>query len=201
MKKPQKEWVQTELKAHEAWSHLIAKAPMAARLMHFLVARMNANTNAVVASQATIGELLGGEGKPVHRNTIRRAIKTLEKDKWVETVQIGGKGGALAYVVNDRVAWGRERSKLRYSRFSAEVIASSSEQTEPLEGREPLRQLPEVAQNERQLPGGEGMKPPSQPSLEGLEPDLPAIVRDNEGNEWKVDRKTGELLLLEKGRA
>lgn len=193
MNKPQKEWVQTELRAHEAWSNLIAKAPMAARLMHFLVARMNTSTNAVVASQATIGELLGGEEKPVHRNTIRRAIKTLESDKWIETVQIGGKGGALAYVVNDRVAWGQERSKLRYSKFSAEVIASSSEQTEPLERREPLRRLPEISRNEGQLPSGEGIEPPSQPSLEGMEPDLPAIVKDNEGNEWKVDQDTGEM--------
>lgn len=155
--------------------------------MHFLVARMNTSTNAVVASQATLGELLGSEGKPIHRNTIRRAIKTLEADKWIETVQIGGKGGALAYVVNDRVAWGQERSKLRYSRFSAEVIASSREQTEPLEGREPLRRLPEVAHNEEQLPGGAGMDPPSQPSLAGFEPDLPAIVRDEDGNEYEVD--------------
>lgn len=186
-KKAQREWVQTELRAHEAWSNLISRAPMAARLMHFLVARMNTSTNAVVASQATLGELLGGEGKPIHRNTIRRAIKTLEADKWIETVQIGGKGGALAYVVNDRVAWGQERSKLRYSRFSAEVIASSSEQTKPLEEREPLRRLPEVAHNEAQLPGGAGMDPPSQPSLAGLEPDLPAIVRDEDGNEYEVD--------------
>lgn len=195
MAKSQREWVQTELRAHEAWSNLISRAPMAARLMHFLVARMNTSTNAVVASQATLGELLGGEGKPIHRNTIRRAIKTLEADKWIETVQIGGKGGALAYVVNDRVAWGQERSKLRYSRFSAEVIASSSEQTEPLEGREPLRQLPEVARNEGQLPGGEGIEPPSQPSLEGMTPDLPAIVRDDKGT-WEVDRETGEAKRL-----
>jgi hypothetical protein len=195
MNKPKKEWVQTELKAHEAWSNLIAKAPMAARLMHFLVARMNTSTNAVVASQATIGELLGGEEKPVHRNTIRRAINALEKDKWIETVQIGGKGGALAYVVNDRVAWGRERAKLRYSRFSAEVIVSSSEQTLPIDGREPLRQLPAIAGNESQLPAGEGLEPPSQPSLEGMEPDLPATVRDDEGNVYEVNQETGEMLL------
>jgi hypothetical protein len=173
-KKVKQEWVQTELKAHEAWMGLIAKAPMAARLMHFFVARMSKNTNALVASQATLGELLGSDGAPIHRNTIRRALKTLETDRWIEIVQIGGKGGALAYVVNDRVAWGKERSKLRYSKFSAEVIVSSSEQTLPIDGREPLRQLPEIAGNEKQLPTGEGMEPPSQPSLEGMEPDLPA---------------------------
>lgn len=189
-----KEWVQTELRAHEAWGNLIAKAPMAARLMHFLVARMNTNTNAVVASQATLGELLGNESKPVHRNTVRRAIKTLEADRWIEVVQIGGKGGAMAYVVNDRVAWGQKRSQLRYSKFSAEVIASSAEQTRPIDGREELRKLPELARGDSQLPTGEGLEPPSQPALEGFEPDLPAIERDEDGNELKVDRETGELI-------
>jgi len=47
---------------------------------------------------------------------------------------------------------------------------------------------------EAQLPAGAGLEPPSQPSLDGLEPDLPAIVRDSEDNEWEVDPKTGELL-------
>lgn len=186
-KTPTRTWVQTELAAHEAWMGLIKKAPMAARLMHFLVARMNANTNAVVASQATLGELLGEPDKPVHRNSIRRAIATLEEDRWVEVVQIGGKGGALAYIVNDRVAWGQERAKLKHSRFSAEVIASSSEQTQPIKGRAPLRQIPSIAGSDGQLPAGEGIEPPSQPSLEGMEPDLPAIVRDEEGNEYEVD--------------
>ena len=192
-KNAKREWVQTELAAHEAWMGLIAKAPMAARLMHFLVARMNKTTNAVVASQATLGELLGAEGKPVHRNSIRRAIKTLEADKWVEVLQIGGKGGALAYVVNDRVAWGQERVKLRYSKFSAEVIVSSSEQTQPIDGRGPLRQLPAIAGSESQLPTGAGLEPPSQPSFEGMEPDLPSIMRDEQGNTWEIDQETGEM--------
>jgi hypothetical protein len=47
---------------------------------------------------------------------------------------------------------------------------------------------------EQQMPSGEGLEPPSQPSFEGMEPDLPAIVRDPDGNEWKVDRTTGGLL-------
>jgi hypothetical protein len=162
--------------------------PMAARLMHFLVARMNKTTNAVVASQATLGELLGDEGKPVHRNSIRRAIKTLEADKWVEVLQIGGKGGALAYVVNDRVAWGQERVKLRYNKFSAEVIVSSSEQTQPIDGRELLWQLPAIAGSESQLPTGAGLKPPS---FEGMEPNLPAIMSD-------ADELWGAVLELQK---
>jgi hypothetical protein len=190
------EWVQTELAAHQAWGALIAVAPMAARLMHFLVYHMDTGTNAVVASQATLGELIAADDKPIHRNTVRRAIQKLEKDHWIEVVQLGGKGGALAYVINDRVAWGRERKQLRHSRFSAEVIASSSEQTEQIEGREPLRRLPALSGTEKQMPAGEGAAPPSQGLLEGIEPDLPAIMSDADGREWRIDRKTGEVLGL-----
>ncbi|MGM0859095.1 MAG: hypothetical protein ACQEW0_18870, partial [Pseudomonadota bacterium] len=46
-------WVQTERASHEAWGQLIAKAPMAARLAHVLVAHMS-ESNAVVASQTTL---------------------------------------------------------------------------------------------------------------------------------------------------
>lgn len=170
-------WVQTERSAHEAWARLIAEAPMAARLAHVLVALMDQG-NAVVASQSTLGELLSAKGEAsVHRNTVRRAIKRLQQDKWIEVVQIGGKGGALAYVVNDRVAWGTNRNGLRYSRFSAQVIASISEQpdADTIDERPRLRQVPTLMYgDERQLPAGPGEDPPSQGLLEGLEPDLPA---------------------------
>jgi len=32
--------------------------------------------------------------------------------------------------------------------------------------------------------------------LEGMEPDLPAIMRDDDGREWQVDQQTGEVLGL-----
>lgn len=168
-----KTWVQTERAAHEAWGHLIATAPMAARLAHVLVAHMG-DGNTVVASQSTLGELMAPPGKaPVHRNSVRKAIQKLEAERWVEVVQIGGKGGALAYRINDRVAWGEKRDKLRYSRFSAQVLASSSEQTQPLEGRPPLRQIPTLMRGEEQIPHGPHDEPPSQGLIEGTEPDLP----------------------------
>jgi len=169
-------WVQTERAAHEAWSRLIAKAPMAARLAHVLVAHMSSTNNAVVASQATLGELMAGPGeRPVHRNSVRNAINILVSERWIEVVQIGGKGGALAYVVNARVAWSRARSDIRYSVFSARVIASESEQSEPLEDRPGLRQVPVLMRGEYQLPVGPGEPPPSQSILDGLEPDLPFL--------------------------
>ena len=170
-------WVQTERSAHEKWAMLISKSPVAARLMHVLVALMDQG-NAVVASQATLGKLLRdpNTGVAVHRNTIRKAIQALEQDRWIEIVAIGGKGGALAYVVNDRVAWGARREGLRYSRFSAQVIASSHEQLDgdKLDQRPPLRQVPTLMWNEDQIPSGPGADPPAQALLDGIEPDLPA---------------------------
>lgn len=152
---------------------------MAARLAHTLVAHMG-DGNAVVASQGTLGELMARPGeRPVHRNTVRKAIQKLEAERWIEVVQIGGKGGALAYVINDRVAWGQPRERLRYSRFSAQVIASESEQQQSLEHRPPLRQIPTLMRGEEQIPHGPNDDPPSQGLIEGLEPDLPARDPDN----------------------
>lgn len=177
-------WVQTERAAHEAWVELMKKAPMAARLAHVLVAHMDGASNALVASQTTLGELMGG----VHRNTVRRAIDVLEAERWIEVVQLGGKGGALAYVVNSRVAWGRSRADMRYAKFSASVLASGAEQLSALDDRPPLRQVPVLMAGEQQLPSGPGAAPPSQPSIGGMEPDLPSLQRDPNTVDW-VDGK------------
>lgn len=189
----QSSWVQTERAAHEAWSRLIKSSATAARLAHVLVANLDRTTNAVVASQSTLAELMAEPGeRPMHRNSIRNAIRRLEADRWIEVVKIGGHGGALAYVVNDRVAWGQSRDGLKYSRFSARVVASSSEQEQPLDDRPPLRQLPTIQRGEQQLPTGDGEDPPSQPALDGMEPDLPTILHDDYGREWEIDPSTGE---------
>lgn len=181
-------WVQTERAAHEAWSRLIAKAPMAARLAHVLVAHMSSTNNAVVASQATLGELMASPGeRPVHRNSVRNAINILVAERWIEVIQIGGKGGALAYIVNARVAWSRARSDIRYSVFSAQVIASEAEQNESLNDRPDLRQVPVLMRGEQQLPAGPGEPPPSQAILDGLEPDLPFLEVQDTGTQNKID--------------
>src|SRR3546814_7322435 len=68
---------------------------------------------------------------------------------------------------------------LRYSLFSATVVVSDSEQPDrdTLGKQEPLRRLPPIG--ERQLPHGDGLPPPSQPFLDGIEPDLPATEQQN----------------------
>lgn len=179
---PAAQWVQTERAAHEAWAALIAKAPKAAQLMHILTARVGEH-NAVVISQKTLRSLMG-----CSRPTVQRALDVLSQDKWIEIRQIGESGTVNAYVINDRVAWTRNRDGLRYSLFSAAVVVSEEEQRdrEELGQQEPLRKVPSLFRDEAQLPSGPGLPPPSQPFLGGLEPDLPATQRG-------TDDDTGEV--------
>ena len=169
-KKPRGQWVQTERSAHEAWAVLTAKAPRAAQIMHLLTARVGEN-NAVVVSQNTLVKLTG-----TSRRTVQRALVVLVEDRWIEIRQIGERGTVNAYIVNDRVAWNGKRDGIRYSLFSAQVVVSEEEQPDrdQLEKQQPLRRLPRF--DETQLPMGDGLPPPSEPHLEGLEPDLPATA-------------------------
>lgn len=164
-------WVQTERAAHEAWAALIATAPKAAQLMHILTARIGEH-NAVVISHKLLQKAMGVRSV----TTVKTALKVLEEGRWVEARQIGQNGTVNAYVINDRIAWSKGRDGLRYSLFSATVVISEEEQSnrENL-GNEPrLRPLPSLFRNEQQLPSGPGLPPPSQPFLDGMEPDLPS---------------------------
>lgn len=162
-------WVQTERRAHEAWAALIGRKPRAAALLHLLVANMNAR-GALVASHATLAKLSG-----TSVSTVKRALKDLVDEQWIQTMRIGSeRGGALAYVVNRRVAWADKRENGRYALFDARVLVSESDNQESLDGP-PLRQIPSLSPGDQQLPSGEGEPPPSQAAIEGMEPDLPAL--------------------------
>lgn len=170
------QWVQTERAAHEAFAALITRSPLAAKIMHLLVARIGEN-NAVVISQGVMAELAGAS-----RQGVQKALRILEHDRWLEIRQIGDRATVNAYVLNDRVAWHGPREGLRYSLFSATVITSSAEQPDASELERndhlrPLRRLPTIYPGEQQLPNGNGLPPPSQPFLDGMEPDLPTIDR------------------------
>lgn len=165
-------WVQTERKAHEAWAALMRDSPNAAMLMHLLVARVGEH-NAVVVSQKTMAKIMDR-----HVNTVKTAFKTLRDRNWIEIRQVGERGTVNAYIVNDRVAWTGKRDGIRYSLFSAAVVLSDEEQPDraQLGFQEPLRKVPSLLHGERQLPSGDGLPPPSEPSLPGMEPDLPTTA-------------------------
>lgn len=164
-------WVQTERKAHEAWAALLRESPRAAEVLHLLVARVGEH-NAVVVSQQTLAGLMGRSV-----DTVKRALAVLRAGRWIEVRQIGDRGTVNAYVLNRNVVWSGARDGIRYALFSASVVVSDQEQPdrELLDQREPLRTLPTLYPGERQLPTGDGLPPPSQPSFPGLEPDLPAV--------------------------
>lgn len=179
-------WVQTERSAHEAWAQLVRTNGRAAALLHVLVANMD-NQAAVVASRATLAQLVG-----YSEATVKRAVADLKSDRWIEVVQLGGKGGVNAYVVNSRVAWADSRDKLGRAVFQATVVTTRAEQADGVD-ETPLRRIPTLYPGEQQLPSGAGAEPPSQPALEGLEQDLPAIVHDERGREWEINPETGEM--------
>lgn len=163
---PRGTYVQTDRAAHERWAALGVKHPAASALLHILAAHVS-DQNAVVASQATLAKLMGAS-----LSTVKRALKVLETGNWIETAQIGASGTVNAYVLNSRIAWTEPRDRLQYARLRADVLLVSDEQPNGVSNnRSPLERLPRIG--EIQLPTGEGLPPPSQPFLDGMEPALP----------------------------
>jgi hypothetical protein len=184
-KRPGGSWVQTERKAHEAWANLIGRKPAAARVMHLLVANMG-EQNAVVVSQKTLAKMMGSS-----IDTVQRALRILVDERWVQVVKLNGPGTVAAHVVNDRVAWGQPRDELRVSVFSAAIVADAADQdTQTLDGPA-LQRVPSLFSGERQLPAGDGLPPPSEPALPGMEPDLPALQEPARHGE---PRSIGDLI-------
>jgi hypothetical protein len=168
--KPQRPgaWVQTDREAHERWAQLCVMNPKAGALLHLLAARVGQN-NAVAASHATLASMMG-----CSISTVKRALDALKAGNWLEVRQMGSTSSVNAYVMNDRVVWSGPRDGRRFSLFSANVLVSEEEQPDrdSLGKQEPLQRLPYVG--ERQMPVGQGLAPPSEPALPGMEPDLPA---------------------------
>ena len=184
------QWVQTERKAHEAWANLIARKPSAAMLLHHLVAQMG-HQNAVVVPQKVLAKLMGRS-----IDTVQRAIRDLEAERWIQVVKMNGPGTVAAYVVNDRVAWGQPRDQLRLSVFSAAVVADADDQDPLTLEHSDLRRIPTLYPGERQLPTGPGEDPPSQPNIDGLEPNLPAIQAGYAADRADLEAK-GQGRLIE----
>lgn len=178
-------FVQTDRAAHEAWGHLCGKSPRAAAMAHFLCAHVDKQTNAVVASWSTLAKLSG-----MSLATCRRAMRDLEEAGWVEGINLGA-GSTKAWQLDSRVSWSRARNGERFAFFHAAVLAIASDNPAAIAAADkPLRRIPVIAHGEIPLPSGPGLPPPSQPSLDGLEP---VLYRDSEGRMFELDAETGEL--------
>jgi hypothetical protein len=174
-------WVQTERKAHEEWAKLIRSSPKAAELLHLLVANMDRKA-AVVVSQKILAEMMGA-----HINTVKKGIAILREGNWIDVVRVGSeRGGVNAYLVNRRVAWADKRENQQFAWFDARIITSASEQDLPILDA-PMKQLPNVG--ELQIPTGEGIAPPAQPTIDGLEQDLPSISGSDEEEKAKLESR------------
>lgn len=176
-------FVQTQRETHEAWSRLIRKSAIAGAIMHELAARVG-EQNAVVISHGALAKLVD-----CHRNSVIKAIRLLEEGCWLRVARIGERGTTCAYVINAEVAWTQPRDNLKFSLFTATVIVDAAEQPEDMNRHGPLRPLPRIG--ERQIPTGPGEPPPSQPFLDGMEPDLPATAEES------YDPETGEMIDIE----
>jgi hypothetical protein len=174
------DFLMTDRRIHELWTKLTIKRPAASAIMHFLCARVRANS-AFVAAVPLIAEQVG-----VHTHTARLAIEYLEQHNWIQVVNLG-KGQAKAYIVNSRVMWQTGRAGMRYALFNATVMASESDQDKAqIENTTPLVTLPSLRKGEIQLPSGDGEAPPSQPQLDGVDlPDTPYIEIDQ--TDWVDD--------------
>ena len=163
------QWVQVPRKSMEAMGQLMGESASAAKILVQITARMG-DHNAFVASNQAIGDLTG-----LSLATVKRSLKLLQERRWINVLRLGPTGTVRVIVVNDQVAWFGPRDGLRNSLFSAAVFVSEAEQDalEMLRNK-PMHELPAIYRGERQLPAGDGLPPPSEPSLPGMEPDLPA---------------------------
>lgn len=177
-------WVQIDRKASEALTQLILKKPRAAALMTTLISNMGQN-NAVIISRKNLARIL-----KCHPNTIDNAVAELVKLNWIQVVSTGGKGSANAYRITNRVVWSGARDGIRYARFQAEVVVSDDDQL-PMQNDQPLWQIPSGKPGEPQIVAGEGLPPPSEPSLPGMEPPMPTTLHHD------YDPETGEIIDLE----
>ena len=130
-------FVQTDRETHTEWARLSMRRPAASAVLHYLAANMG-SSNGVVISQKALAKALG-----VTDRTIRTAVGDLETRRWIQIVRLGA-GRECAYVLNDKVAWADKRDNLRFSRFTAQVIADADEQSELTLSAAPLYRLPEL---------------------------------------------------------
>lgn len=150
-------WLQLEKKVSQELQQLALKHPAAMATLVYLSSNMGRN-NALAVSQAVIAKKVG-----VTLVSISRAIKVLEKHRFIEVVKVGN---LCIYRVNTRVAWQGNRGE-KYAFFSADVLAFETEQTTPIEEKpEPLKQVPVLYDGERVLVGNEPLDPPDQQEME-----------------------------------
>lgn len=170
-------WAMLELQALEALQDLMKRAPRAAQLVLCLIRHMRPGSGGVVlASRETMRELIGSS-----MPTVERALRVLIQEGWVQRIKVGG---AHALAINSRVAWVGPRGDLPHAVFEATVIASRTEQDAAALNPPPAKTLPIVQAGEQVATHGEGLPPPAQHLLTGVDP----VVGQTQGNLTDAER-------------
>ena len=118
---PYRRWTQFNLERTKELMWLGLNHPKARAILDFLVDQMD-NYNAVMCSHQVLKELLG-----ISKVTVIRAIKVLKDHKFIDVLK---SGQSNVYVINDTVYWKSWGNNLKYSKFSANIVLSLSEQDE-----------------------------------------------------------------------
>lgn len=180
-----------ELTALEGLSDLIARAPMAARLIVTLIRRMSPGSGGVVVvSRQAMCELL-----ECSMPTVERALRLLINEGWVQRMRIGS---AHALAINSRIAWTGSRGQLSHAVFDATVIASRSEQDAIALDPPPMRKVPIIHHDETAIPVGDGAAPPSQQLLGGVDvPIAQTGLKGDAADRAELEAKYGQQRLPE----
>lgn len=120
---PFKSFIQMNKKTYELEDKLMRENPLAYRIWRFLANNMD-SYNAVIVSQEVMTEIF-----EVSKTTIWRALKLLKDGGYIKTYRTGGSN---VYTINDNMVWNSWGTNKKYSKFSANVIISESEQEEEI---------------------------------------------------------------------
>jgi DNA-binding transcriptional regulator YhcF (GntR family) len=102
---------------------LLDESPSALKVFSWLV-EIADRKNSVIASYSAMASSLG-----INERTAYRAITQLKAKKIITVLKSGNMN---VYVLNDRIVWKDTASKKdKYSKFSAEIFITASEQEEP----------------------------------------------------------------------
>lgn len=151
-------FLQVEKSAMSAHRALIKASPAAAQLLDFIWETMD-ERNCLVASQRTIASVTG-----ISQATISRALKMLEKERWIQRVMIGTQS---AIVANAGVVWSQARDKKHFAYFKAMVLASADEQKTAIDDLNnlKLRKMPKQ-KDVHNLAILDDEEPPKQPEID-----------------------------------
>lgn len=129
-KSPFNSFYQVNTKNNKYLTELAAKQPKALAILLFIFENMD-NYNALMASYKVFEERFN-----LSQSTIKRCIKYLKDHGYL---YIYKSGTSNVYVANDKLAWKSYGKNVKYCKFPANIMLSSSEQEQKENGLQKQR--------------------------------------------------------------